>query len=149
SCFARPNPSGAETEFRRAAFPNGVSKRPGIRGPVSQVFRGVRGLTMAPRPAVTPETHGFSATEFLDPLKRSLGTRGSKPRAGAAGWLNWPARLAPSYNGRRGREPIQTEGAMRGYHDIGGLPAGPIDRCEHDKALWEKRVHALLVLLSG
>ena len=37
---------------------------------------------------------------------------------------------------------------MRGYHDIGGLPAGPIDRCEHDKALWEKRVHALLVLLA-
>jgi hypothetical protein len=37
---------------------------------------------------------------------------------------------------------------MRGYHDIGGLPAGPIDRCEHDKALWEKRVHALIVLLS-
>ncbi len=38
---------------------------------------------------------------------------------------------------------------MRGYHDIGGLPGGPIDRCEHDKALWEKRVHALLVLLSA
>src|SRR5262245_29242150 len=37
---------------------------------------------------------------------------------------------------------------MRGYHDLGGLPAGPIDRCEHDKALWEKRVHALLVLLA-
>jgi hypothetical protein len=37
---------------------------------------------------------------------------------------------------------------MRGYHDVGGLPAGPIDRCEHDKALWEKRVHALLVLLA-
>jgi hypothetical protein len=38
---------------------------------------------------------------------------------------------------------------MRGYHDLGGLPAGPIDRCEHDKALWEKRVHALVVLLSN
>jgi hypothetical protein len=38
---------------------------------------------------------------------------------------------------------------MRGYHDIGGLPAGPIDRCEHDKAPWEKRVHALLVLLAN
>jgi hypothetical protein len=37
---------------------------------------------------------------------------------------------------------------MRGYHDIGGMPAGPIERCEHDKALWEKRVHALLVLLA-
>ena len=37
---------------------------------------------------------------------------------------------------------------MRGYHDLGGLPAGPIERCEHDKALWEKRVHALLTLLA-
>jgi hypothetical protein len=37
---------------------------------------------------------------------------------------------------------------MRAYHDLGGLPAGPIDRCEHDKALWEKRVHALLMLLA-
>lgn len=37
---------------------------------------------------------------------------------------------------------------MRGYHDLGGLPGGPIDRSEHDAALWEKRVHALLNLLA-
>ena len=36
----------------------------------------------------------------------------------------------------------------RGHHDMGGLPAGPVDRGEHDHALWEKRVDALLVLLS-
>ena len=36
----------------------------------------------------------------------------------------------------------------RGVHDMGGLPAGPVDRSEHDYALWEKRVDALLVLLS-
>lgn len=36
---------------------------------------------------------------------------------------------------------------MRGYHDIGGLSSGPIDRKEHDYALWEKRVDALYVLL--
>jgi hypothetical protein len=36
----------------------------------------------------------------------------------------------------------------RGYHDMGGLPAGPVERSEHDYALWEKRVDALLVLLS-
>lgn len=36
----------------------------------------------------------------------------------------------------------------RGHHDMGGLPAGPVDRGEHDYALWEKRVDALLVLLS-
>jgi hypothetical protein len=34
-------------------------------------------------------------------------------------------------------------------HDVGGLPAGPIDRAEHDYALWEKRVDALLVLLAS
>lgn len=37
---------------------------------------------------------------------------------------------------------------MRGYHDLGGLPGGPIDREEHDAALWEKRVHAMLNLLA-
>ena len=37
---------------------------------------------------------------------------------------------------------------MRGYHDIGGDDAGPIDRTQHDYALWEKRVDAILVLLS-
>ena len=33
-------------------------------------------------------------------------------------------------------------------HDMGGQPAGPVARIEHDYALWEKRVDALLVLLS-
>jgi len=36
----------------------------------------------------------------------------------------------------------------RGIHDIGGLPAGPVEASEHDYALWEKRVDAMLVLLS-
>jgi hypothetical protein len=38
---------------------------------------------------------------------------------------------------------------MRGYHDIGGLTLGPIDKGQHDYALWEKRVDALLVLLAN
>ena len=38
---------------------------------------------------------------------------------------------------------------MRGYHDIGGLPSGVIERGQHDYALWEKRVDAMLVLLSS
>jgi len=33
-------------------------------------------------------------------------------------------------------------------HDMGGLPGGPIDRSDHDFALWEKRVDALLMLLA-
>lgn len=31
---------------------------------------------------------------------------------------------------------------------MGGLPAGPVEPAEHDYALWEKRVDALLVLLT-
>ncbi len=34
----------------------------------------------------------------------------------------------------------------RGHHDMGGLPAGPVERSEHDYALWEERVDALLML---
>ena len=37
---------------------------------------------------------------------------------------------------------------MRGHHDMGGLPAGPVEASEHDYALWEKRIDALMVLLS-
>jgi hypothetical protein len=37
---------------------------------------------------------------------------------------------------------------MRSHHDMGGLAAGPVEATEHDYALWEKRVDALLVLLS-
>lgn len=36
----------------------------------------------------------------------------------------------------------------RAHHDMGGLPAGPVNAGEHDYALWEKRVDALLILLS-
>jgi hypothetical protein len=38
---------------------------------------------------------------------------------------------------------------MRSHHDMGGLPAGPVQPTEHDYALWEKRVDALMVLLSA
>jgi hypothetical protein len=37
---------------------------------------------------------------------------------------------------------------MRPYHDLGGQPAGPVQRSEHEYALWERRVHALLLLLA-
>ena len=36
----------------------------------------------------------------------------------------------------------------RRHHDLGGLPAGPVEPGEHDPALWEKRVDAILRLLS-
>jgi hypothetical protein len=36
---------------------------------------------------------------------------------------------------------------MKGDHAMGGEPDGPIDRADHELALWEKRVEAMLVLL--
>ena len=38
---------------------------------------------------------------------------------------------------------------MRSHHDMGGLPADRVEATEHDYALWEKRVDALMVLLSA
>jgi nitrile hydratase subunit beta len=38
---------------------------------------------------------------------------------------------------------------LRGHHDMGGQPAGPVQYNEHDYALWEKRIDAMLVLLAG
>jgi hypothetical protein len=38
---------------------------------------------------------------------------------------------------------------MRSHHDMGGLPADRIAATEHDYAYWEKRVDAMLVLLSA
>lgn len=38
---------------------------------------------------------------------------------------------------------------MRRHHDMGGLDAGPVEQNEHDYAPWEKRVDAMLRLLSG
>ena len=36
----------------------------------------------------------------------------------------------------------------RAHHDLGGRPAGAIDRTERDLEPWEKRVDAILRLLS-
>jgi len=38
---------------------------------------------------------------------------------------------------------------MRSHHDMGGLPAGAVKPSEHDYAFWEKRVDAMMLLLSG
>jgi hypothetical protein len=37
----------------------------------------------------------------------------------------------------------------RSHHDMGGLPAAAVIPAEHDFAIWEKRVDAMLVLLSN
>jgi len=46
------------------------------------------------------------------------------------------------------RKTVRRKGAGgRAVHDVGGLSFGPIDREEHDLALWEKRTDAMLILL--
>ena len=35
-----------------------------------------------------------------------------------------------------------------GVHDVGGRGAGAVDREEHDLALWERRVDAMVMVLS-
>ena len=37
----------------------------------------------------------------------------------------------------------------RSHHDMGGLPAGRVEPNEHDYVEWERRVDALMMLLSG
>jgi len=37
---------------------------------------------------------------------------------------------------------------MRLPNDIGGLPAGPVERTDHELAPWEKRCHALADVLD-
>ena len=37
---------------------------------------------------------------------------------------------------------------MKNYHDLGGTPAGPVDRSEKDFALWEKRVEGMLAIFT-
>ncbi len=41
------------------------------------------------------------------------------------------------------------EAEYHSHHDMGGQPAGPVDRHEHDTAFWEKRVDAIMMLLTG
>jgi hypothetical protein len=42
---------------------------------------------------------------------------------------------------------LRADAGGRAAHDVGGLDFGPIDRHEHDLALWEKRTDAMLILL--
>jgi len=44
---------------------------------------------------------------------------------------------------------MERDFTRRGHHDMGGLEAGPVEQTEHDYALWEKRVDALMKLLTG
>ena len=37
----------------------------------------------------------------------------------------------------------------RSHHDMGGLPAGRVEPTEHEYAEWERRVDAMMMLLTG
>ena len=41
-----------------------------------------------------------------------------------------------------------TQEPGRGVHDMGGLGAGPVAKTEHDYAEWERKVDALMMLLT-
>lgn len=43
----------------------------------------------------------------------------------------------------------RTDESGRRWHDMGGLDAGPAPGPEHDYALWEKRVDALVILAQA
>jgi hypothetical protein len=43
----------------------------------------------------------------------------------------------------------QSSSPARRWHDMGGEAAGPVPHDQHDFALWEKRVDALMILGSG
>jgi nitrile hydratase subunit beta len=57
-----------------------------------------------------------------------------------------PAWSTPMSQPERKNMPRKGAGG-RAAHDVGGLEFGPVDRTEHDLALWEKRTDALLILL--
>jgi hypothetical protein len=42
---------------------------------------------------------------------------------------------------------LRADADGRAVHDVGGLDFGAIDRAEHDLALWERRVDAMMILL--
>jgi hypothetical protein len=56
--------------------------------------------------------------------------------------------FGPRWSPLRDNPAMQNDQAPRAHHDMGGLPASPVAQTEHDYALWEKRVDALMMLLS-
>jgi hypothetical protein len=42
---------------------------------------------------------------------------------------------------------MMVDDVLRRHHDMGGLPAGPVERSEHALEPWEKKVDAILRLL--
>jgi hypothetical protein len=47
------------------------------------------------------------------------------------------------------KRPDPQDEPGRSHHDMGGLPAERIEPTEHDYAQWERRVDAMMMLLTG
>jgi elongation factor P hydroxylase len=47
------------------------------------------------------------------------------------------------------KENLKENLVARSHHDMGGLPAGRVERTGHDYEEWERRVDALMVLCVG
>lgn len=45
------------------------------------------------------------------------------------------------------RTHLRRDTSGHAVHDVGGLNFGAVDRAEHDLALWERRVDAIMILL--
>lgn len=59
-----------------------------------------------------------------------------------------PRHREPHMNQPKRKTRLRKGAKGRAAHDVGGLDFGPIDRSEHDLALWEKRTDAMLILLA-
>src|SRR6185503_14605078 len=70
--------------------------------------------------------------------------------AGRPGHARHHDRRGPGqHSGREGRPMSQTEQLVRRLpNDIGGVPAEPVQRVEHELEPWEKRCHALADVLD-
>lgn len=96
------------------------------------------GLSMVHR---LGDTQLLAVTRGRDPWLEEQGFVATDRRVERPRGLVSPAARRDSEAGERGS-------AMRRYHDMGGAPAGPVETDEHDPAPWEKRVDAILKLLS-
>jgi hypothetical protein len=74
----------------------------------------------------------------------------AKPKRPAAKKRKAPKPKTPPRAAKSRKPPAPKRAApKRGVHDLGGLPAGPIDRSPHAPTPFEERVDALMMVLTN